>query len=271
MRAQDTLRTQLWRKELPTHKNLFCARRKLLYEVLDHKLRRKYNILLEPLIQIDKELDLATEAYLEGDDALRIELADWEDEEEEAAKKKKKKKKEEEEERDEVQEGDKQVKANGVEEGTTKKVRIEDIETVKEDEEEEGEQKERENGEVKKETEEGTTDNEKKGGEGDEEEGEKKKSSNKSKDKDEYFPPRPVSTVHLSMLFKWYKADFGENKEEVLGWILERLNEKSEKKKQVEEILRRVEECRDEGQPVFKIKHIKYDWGHNDKDKKEKS
>ena len=34
-------------------------------------------------LQIDKELDLATEAYLEGEDALRIDLAEWEEEEEE--------------------------------------------------------------------------------------------------------------------------------------------------------------------------------------------
>ncbi len=84
-------------------------------------------------------------------------------------------------------------------------------------------------------------------------------------EKEEYFPPRPVSTVHLSMLFKWYKVDFGENKEEVLAWIHERLSDKSEKKAQLAEILRRVDEYRDEGSQVVKVKHIKYDWGHNAK------
>ncbi len=96
-------------------------------------------------------------------------------------------------------------------------------------------------------------------------------------EKEDYFPPRPTSTVHLSMLFKWYKPDFGDSKEEVLRWIHERLGERSEKRAQLEEILRRAEEARGEeeegggsGQPVFKVRHIKYDWGHNDKDKKEK-
>ncbi len=39
--------------------------------------------MFSPALQIDKELDLATEAYLEGEDALRIDLAEWEEEEEE--------------------------------------------------------------------------------------------------------------------------------------------------------------------------------------------
>ena len=53
-----------------------------------------------------------------------------------------------------------------------------------------------------------------------------------------------------------YRDDFGETDEDLLQWVYERLNDQ-DKKKQLGEVIQ---------SSTFKIKHIPYDWGNNDKD-----
>jgi len=61
------------------------------------------------------------------------------------------------------------------------------------------------------------------------------------------------NSVKLSKLFEWYKVDFGEDKEQILSWVLNFLEDPL-KKQQVQNILRRGE---------FQLSHIDYNWGHN--------
>lgn len=65
-------------------------------------------------------------------------------------------------------------------------------------------------------------------------------------------------TVHLSMLFKWYASDFGQNKGEILAWIKDQMGDNADKKEALENALKNVD--------AVKVKYITYDWGHNEKD-----
>ena len=67
------------------------------------------------------------------------------------------------------------------------------------------------------------------------------------------------STIHLSMLFKWYHSDFGETKGQILKWIYDKMASK-EKLEQLNEIFNKI------GEDNIKVKYITYDWGHNNKD-----
>jgi glutaredoxin len=64
--------------------------------------------------------------------------------------------------------------------------------------------------------------------------------------------------VHLSMLFKWYHSDFGNDKVEILQWIRDRMESK-EKLSQLEALTNKYGDD-------FKVKYITYDWAHNSKD-----
>lgn len=65
-------------------------------------------------------------------------------------------------------------------------------------------------------------------------------------------------TVHLSMLFKWYASDFGQNKEEILNWITNQMAANADKKEPLDLLLKNADNV--------KLKYITYDWGHNDKE-----
>jgi len=65
------------------------------------------------------------------------------------------------------------------------------------------------------------------------------------------------------MLFKWYSADFGGHKEDVLTWIHENMADSNEKRRRLSELLRA-------DTPDYVVKYIKYDWGHNDEAKNKK-
>jgi ubiquitin C-terminal hydrolase len=67
-----------------------------------------------------------------------------------------------------------------------------------------------------------------------------------------------TQTVHLSMLFKWYQSDFGQDKEDVLKWIFDHLPEDNEKKTSLGELLQNSD-------AEINVKYITYDWGHNEK------
>lgn len=56
------------------------------------------------------------------------------------------------------------------------------------------------------------------------------------------------------MLFKWYAEDFGNNREEILAWILEHLAD-PEKKQAMKDV--------GDGPNVS---YITYDWGNNAKE-----
>ena len=68
------------------------------------------------------------------------------------------------------------------------------------------------------------------------------------------------SSIHLSMLFKWYHSDFGSNKGDILQWIYDRMASK-DKLEQMDEIFQRMG-----GKDNVKVKYITYDWGNNEKD-----
>ncbi|KAK7108643.1 uncharacterized protein [Littorina saxatilis] len=61
--------------------------------------------------------------------------------------------------------------------------------------------------------------------------------------------------VHLSMIFKWYQEDFGNNDEQVVQWIRDHMQE-GEKKNQLTELINGKK---------FKVKYLKYDWSVNSK------
>ncbi len=73
------------------------------------------------------------------------------------------------------------------------------------------------------------------------------------------------STIRLSMLFKWCAQDFGDSNDQVLGWIYSHLCDHLDKKHELGEILKRANKKKDS--KAYKIKYIKYDWGHNAKGK----
>jgi len=64
------------------------------------------------------------------------------------------------------------------------------------------------------------------------------------------------------MLFKWYSADFGGHKEDVLDWIHENMADSDEKKRELGEFLQ-------SDTPDYVVKYLNYDWANNEK-KKEK-
>jgi len=61
------------------------------------------------------------------------------------------------------------------------------------------------------------------------------------------------NSVKLSKLFEWYEVDFGENTEQVLGWVIRHM-EDSQKKGRLESMLKRG---------GYDVSHITYNWGHN--------
>jgi len=61
------------------------------------------------------------------------------------------------------------------------------------------------------------------------------------------------NSVKLSKLFEWYEVDFGENTEQVLGWVIRHM-EDSQKKGRLESMLKRG---------GYDFSHITYNWGHN--------
>ncbi|XP_070191162.1 uncharacterized protein [Littorina saxatilis] len=61
--------------------------------------------------------------------------------------------------------------------------------------------------------------------------------------------------VHVSMIFKWYQEDFGNNDEQVVQWIRDHMQE-GEKKTQLTELINGKK---------FKVKDITYDWSVNSK------
>jgi hypothetical protein len=64
-------------------------------------------------------------------------------------------------------------------------------------------------------------------------------------------------TVQLSMLFKWYRRDFGATDEQVLSWVAAYLD--PQRKEQIETLLQTPDQVR--------ITYSEYDWSHNTKQK----
>ena len=63
-----------------------------------------------------------------------------------------------------------------------------------------------------------------------------------------------TNQVKLSMLFKWYAEDFGNNREEILAWILDHLADPDKK-----------QALKDVGEGP-NVSYITYDWGNNAKE-----
>jgi len=61
------------------------------------------------------------------------------------------------------------------------------------------------------------------------------------------------NSVGLSKLFEWYEVDFGNNTDQVLGWVIRHM-EDSGKKQRLESVLRKG---------GYDVSHIDYNWGHN--------
>ncbi|XP_006819587.1 uncharacterized protein LOC102804375 [Saccoglossus kowalevskii] len=61
--------------------------------------------------------------------------------------------------------------------------------------------------------------------------------------------------IRLSKIFKWYKEDFGNTKQELVQWIHEHMND-GDKKKQIRELI---------ADRNYKISYMPYDWGVNSK------
>ncbi|KAL8573984.1 hypothetical protein ACOMHN_029431 [Nucella lapillus] len=66
---------------------------------------------------------------------------------------------------------------------------------------------------------------------------------------------RDSKVVRLSMIFKWYRKDFGSSDQQVLEWVYAHMPE-ADKKKALRQLL---------SDKKFKVKYLKYDWTSNSK------